>query len=422
MKNLIICLDGTWSDADSAAPQTNIALLASIIDPNPQDGAEQRVYYDAGVGTGGFLDRIVGGAFGRGLSANVLAAYRFLSQFYRPGDNIYVFGFSRGAFTARSLCGLISASGLLTQEMCNAANQEFAWAYYRTPPKARFPADRARLARFTYNPEPRIRFLGAFDTVGALGIPKGFMSRLSQTGHPVPRRRCQQRGRLLLPRAGHRRAPLGVRGGGVDRAATPQVSLHRAGLVPGLACQRRRRLRRQWPVRPGARMDAEAPHPPLSRAAAQCAGHLASPAQPQLQGQALRGARLDVLAQPVAPADAAHQSLQARAPLALPPARDPPALPTDRRDGALERARPLGGDQGRPAPAALRAAQPTSPPSRACRTTRRRWSAWTASRPRCLGLYKANAAAAPTAQAPPPRPSANGASRSGDVVPVRAPE
>ena len=64
--------------------------------------------------------------------------------------------------------------------MCNAANQEFAWAYYRTPPKARFPADRARLARITYDPEPRIRFLGAFDTVGALGIPKGFMSRLSQ--------------------------------------------------------------------------------------------------------------------------------------------------------------------------------------------------------------------------------------------------
>lgn len=180
MKHLVICLDGTWSDGDGPAPQTNIALLAGMIDPKPPGGPEQRVYYDAGVGTGGLLDRIAGGAFGRGVSANVLAAYRFLSQFYAPGDNVYVFGYSRGAYTARSLCGFLAASGLLTQDNCNEANQAFAWSYYRTPPKARFPADRARLARITHVPEPRIRFLGAFDTVGALGIPRGFMSRLAR--------------------------------------------------------------------------------------------------------------------------------------------------------------------------------------------------------------------------------------------------
>lgn len=180
MKHLVICLDGTWSDGDSAAPRTNIATLASLIDPRPEGAPEQRIYYDAGVGTGGLLDRVAGGLFGRGLSGNVLAAYRFLSQFYAPGDNIYIFGFSRGAFTARSLCGFINASGLLTQDMCNAANQQFAWEYYRTPPKARYPADRARLRRITHEPEPRIRFLGVFDTVGALGIPKSFMSRISR--------------------------------------------------------------------------------------------------------------------------------------------------------------------------------------------------------------------------------------------------
>ncbi len=182
MKHLIICLDGTWSDANAPAPQTNIALLAGIIDPKPQEGPEQRVYYEAGVGTGGFVDRIAGGLFGRGLSANVLAAYRFLSQFYAPGDKIYVFGYSRGAFTARSLCGFMSASGLLTQDMCNAANLEFAWSYYRTPPRARYPADRARLGRITHHPEPRVRFLGVFDTVGALGIPKTFTSPLGRRG------------------------------------------------------------------------------------------------------------------------------------------------------------------------------------------------------------------------------------------------
>jgi hypothetical protein len=175
MKHLIICLDGTWSNANSAAPPTNIAILANIIDPKPEGGPEQRIYYDAGVGTGGFLDRIAGGVFGKGLSANVLAAYRFLSQFYAPGDNIYVFGYSRGAFTARSLCGFLSASGLLTEDMCNEANLEFAWNYYRTPPKARFPADRARLRRITHDPDARVRFLGVFDTVGALGIPASRM-------------------------------------------------------------------------------------------------------------------------------------------------------------------------------------------------------------------------------------------------------
>ena len=179
MKHLIICLDGTWSDGNAPAPQTNIAVLAGIIDPNPAGAPEQRVYYDAGVGTGGLIDRIAGGMFGKGLSANVLAAYRFLCQFYEPGDSIYVFGYSRGAFTARSLCGFMSASGLLTQDMCNAANQEFAWSYYRTPPKQRFPADRARLKRITH-PDPRVRFLGVFDTVGALGIPKSFMSRIGK--------------------------------------------------------------------------------------------------------------------------------------------------------------------------------------------------------------------------------------------------
>ena len=117
--------------------------------------------------------------FGKGLSANVLAAYRFLSQFYEPGDRIYVFGFSRGAFTARSLCGFMSASGLLTQDMCNAANQEFAWSYYRTPPKQRFPPI-ARGCSASPIPTARMRFLGVFDTVGALGIPKSFMNRIGK--------------------------------------------------------------------------------------------------------------------------------------------------------------------------------------------------------------------------------------------------
>lgn len=171
MKHLVVCLDGTWNDADSPAPQTNIAILARIVEPQPEGGLLQRVHYDTGVGTGGFLDHFVGGALGKGLSANVLAAYRFLSQFYENGDNVYVFGFSRGAFTARSLCGFLAASGLLRADMCNQANLEFAWNYYRTPPKQRFPADKVRLNAMC-SQNMRVRFLGVFDTVGALGVPR----------------------------------------------------------------------------------------------------------------------------------------------------------------------------------------------------------------------------------------------------------
>jgi len=181
-KHLVLCLDGTWCDADKQPePQSNVALLSGMIDPRLEDGSGQRIYYDPGVGTGrGRLDRILGGAFGKGLSENVLAAYRFLSQFYSSGDLIYVFGFSRGAFTARSLCGFLAASGLLTRDMCNPSNLEFAWSYYRTPPKLRYPADRARLSRISHGSDARVRFLGVFDTVGALGVPSGFGARKVQ--------------------------------------------------------------------------------------------------------------------------------------------------------------------------------------------------------------------------------------------------
>ena len=76
----------------------------------------------------------------QGLSANILGAYRFLSLAYRPGDNIYLFGYSRGAFTIRSLCGFIAASGLLRAERAvTKTTLNFAWRYYRTKPKERFP-------------------------------------------------------------------------------------------------------------------------------------------------------------------------------------------------------------------------------------------------------------------------------------------
>jgi uncharacterized protein (DUF2235 family) len=176
MASLIVCLDGTWNNADSAEAQTNIGLLASMIDPKPDRGIPAQIYYDAGVGTSGSTtNRLAGGLLGKGLSTNILEAYRFLSLNYRPGDRIYIFGYSRGAYTARSLCGFLSASGLLRADMCDHSNQDFAWKYYLTRPKKRFPADKEHLRRLTH-PDVRVRFLGVFDTVGSLGIPRTWLN------------------------------------------------------------------------------------------------------------------------------------------------------------------------------------------------------------------------------------------------------
>lgn len=180
MTNLVVCLDGTWNNADSTAPQSNVAILSDLIDLRRTGNRSQQLYYDPGVGTGGnFLQRLAGGLTGQGLSANILGAYRFLSLAYRPGDNIYLFGYSRGAFTVRSLCGFIAASGLLRAEACDKDNLDFAWRYYRTKPKERFPSDHAKLRALSYA-DVRVRFVGVFDTVGALGIPRKWLNWLGR--------------------------------------------------------------------------------------------------------------------------------------------------------------------------------------------------------------------------------------------------
>ncbi|ADH89388.1 Protein of unknown function DUF2235 [Ancylobacter novellus DSM 506] len=168
-KRLILCLDGTWNTADGDEI-TNIVRLRDMLQPGTADGIEQRIYYDEGVGTLGGFDKYIGGGVGKGLDVNVRQAYRFLSQFYAPGDEIYIFGFSRGAFTARSLAGYIGASGLLRQDSCNPVNEDAAWAYYRTDAKDRYPTEGLRLGGLCHA-GVRIRVLGVFDTVGSLGIP-----------------------------------------------------------------------------------------------------------------------------------------------------------------------------------------------------------------------------------------------------------
>ena len=131
MKRIIVCCDGTWNDADTQTAETNVALMArSIHAYQDTGGVLQVVLYLRGIGTTGLhFETVFDGVTGHGIADNILAAYMFLAQNYYPGDEIFLFGFSRGAYTARSLAGFIAACGVLKREKLGDLVQ--AWQYYR---------------------------------------------------------------------------------------------------------------------------------------------------------------------------------------------------------------------------------------------------------------------------------------------------
>jgi uncharacterized protein (DUF2235 family) len=169
-KRLVFNFDGTWNRLDAPCP-TNVVLTAESVLPLDSQGVAQLNYYDQGVGTGKW-DRIRGGVFGMGLMDNLADAYRHLIFNYTPGDEIFVFGFSRGAFSARSFVGLLRNCGIVAR--CHAARVTEAIALYtsRAPGDAPW-GERAEKFRADYvpTPVPDITYLGVWDTVGALGIP-----------------------------------------------------------------------------------------------------------------------------------------------------------------------------------------------------------------------------------------------------------
>lgn len=170
-KRLVICCDGTWNTPDQvsgghAAP-TNVTKLALAVASTDSEGTEQRVYYHQGVGTRQG-ERLRGGAFGLGLSRAVRDVYAYLVATFEPGDEIFFFGFSRGAFTARSSAGLVRNCGVLRPE--HADRVDDAYRLYRSR-QAHPRGTEARLFRRSFSYETRIRFIGVWDTVGALGVP-----------------------------------------------------------------------------------------------------------------------------------------------------------------------------------------------------------------------------------------------------------
>lgn len=179
----------------SLAIPSNITRISRAIKAVSQDGIPQIVNYHQGLGTeGGPLSRFIGGTTGKGLADDVREAYSFLANNYHPGDEILLLGFSRGAFTARSIAGLIGQVGLLTKKGLNTLPEVYEDVQNRRNPDYRpkhtdlpFPrkpsADDPRYAeelerRGLTRLDIPIKAIGVWDTVGSLGIPRiGFLQR-----------------------------------------------------------------------------------------------------------------------------------------------------------------------------------------------------------------------------------------------------
>jgi uncharacterized protein (DUF2235 family) len=169
-KRLIVCCDGTWNDPED---KTHIHWICEHCQRQEAGPLQQEVGYFAGVGTipGEILS---GGAVGLGLSRNIRAAYRFVRDNWKPGDELFVFGFSRGAYTARSLSGFIGRVGWLDRDEWVDA----AYLWYRLSRSRPDDKDPSLLSRILGSrvqertaAQIDVTFLGVFDTVGALGIP-----------------------------------------------------------------------------------------------------------------------------------------------------------------------------------------------------------------------------------------------------------
>lgn len=198
-KKIIICSDGTWNDPEqldrgSLVP-TNVVKLARAL--ALAERPDQKIFYDPGIGTGNLVDRLTGGLTGNGLIKNIFDCYGFIAQHYQPGDKIYLFGFSRGAYTVRSLSGLIGRFGIdkalsqrqLAQATTSSATGQVAetrtdqvphelqairkqYEQYKAEPTTQKKQEVVRAFRNqTDCYEPEIEMIGVWDTVGSLGIP-----------------------------------------------------------------------------------------------------------------------------------------------------------------------------------------------------------------------------------------------------------
>src|SRR6185437_7300615 len=182
-KRLVVFLDGTWNSVNS---NTNVWRMRALCAAKGTDGKPQLVYYEVGVN--GFL----GGVFGQGLDENIRLAYEWLIENYNDGDEIFIFGFSRGAFTARSLAGLVALEGILkagspvgpTQLFARyqKGNEESIW----TLKDKETSGDTTKLTDeekwlLKYSQPAKVNMVGVWDTVGSVGVAAGNIPHISRS-------------------------------------------------------------------------------------------------------------------------------------------------------------------------------------------------------------------------------------------------
>ena len=175
-KRIVICADGTWNRPEKKLKNdfpTNVLRLARSIKPVAKDDVPQQVFYDWGIGS--YHDSVSAGVTGKGLHKNIMDDYRYIVQNYSPGDEIYLFGFSRGSYTIRALSGLINNCGIIKR--ADASLIQSAFNLYKKSSEAYSPSGTKSLEfREQHSHKSRqIKFVGVWDTVGAMGIPISFL-------------------------------------------------------------------------------------------------------------------------------------------------------------------------------------------------------------------------------------------------------
>jgi uncharacterized protein (DUF2235 family) len=177
-KRIIIYADGTWNSPvskEQGKPVTTNVFKAFVktIQDQCDDGCKQVVYYHEGVGTGNWLDKFVGGITGKGIDDNIKDIYRVIVENYELNDEIFLFGFSRGAYTVRSVAGMIRNCGILRRH--NQHKIDKAYEIYRSRAEENHPNGSESIvfrSHYSYSIEAtKIKFIGVWDTVGSLGIP-----------------------------------------------------------------------------------------------------------------------------------------------------------------------------------------------------------------------------------------------------------
>jgi uncharacterized protein (DUF2235 family) len=192
-KNIVVCCDGTGNDFDDPSTDSNVVKLSETLVLSEA----QTAYYHPGVGTmgspkaRGWLDsqwsHIQGLAFGAGLIDNVADAYRYLMDTYQEGDRIFIFGFSRGAYTARAIAAVLYVFGLLRSG--NEGLIPYILRLYAKLAKAakagQIPLTPEENFRYTFSRTPAVHFCGVWDTVSSYGWINAPIVLLFDAQNPV---------------------------------------------------------------------------------------------------------------------------------------------------------------------------------------------------------------------------------------------